>query len=331
MTYSSDNNAYEGYLKYLESAYNLTRLKQHGECLNPGMSLGAYTTGIPLLDEITGYMGIPAGRITEISGAADSGKSSLALQLVSAVQSMGGNAVYFDVEGKFDLKYAKILGVEPAACQICVSGVAEEVFNICEHIINGGGIEMLIIDSATALLTAAEFIRDGISSDADLNYYGILRRGFRRLSNALKNSYTALVIINQQRDAFTGISELAVKSTGERELSSRASLRLELFRRSEIFQNGKAGGVELGVNILKSRRRTTGKYVLSLLLYYSSGFGVWDTIFKNLLRNKVIKFKNGYYYKGLILGAGVAESVSFLRNNTAVTEAAVNDMLELWQ
>ncbi len=329
MTRNSDDK-YSRYLDYLEGAFSRAQLDRSGGGIIPETSQVAYSTGISLFDCLTGYKGLPGGRITEIFGATDAGKSSFALQLISAVQGLGGNAVYFDVEGKFDPGYAKNLGVDLKRCQICDSCVAEEVFDICELILRGGGVEILVIDSVTALLTAAEFGADGVSSSQE--YYRIIGRGLRRLGNAIKSSLTALVFVSQQRAAAAGINVFAAKSTAERELVLRAALRMEFYRLSERFDNANAAGVELGVRIHKNGQQINRCADFSLLLNYDSGFDVWETIFINLLRCGVISAQNEeYYYNDILLGVGTDESVRFLGKNAAVTDAAVNDMLRLYQ
>src|ERR1044071_10032402 len=70
----------------------------------------ALTTGFAALDGALGG-GFPRGAITELFGAAASGKTTLALQIAATVQSGGGAAAWIDAEHTFDPAYAERLGV----------------------------------------------------------------------------------------------------------------------------------------------------------------------------------------------------------------------------
>src|SRR4051794_18496140 len=67
-------------------------------------------TGFRVLDEATGG-GLPRGKIVELFGSAGSGKTTLAIQIVAALQRSGGTAAWIDAEHAFDPAYAGRLGV----------------------------------------------------------------------------------------------------------------------------------------------------------------------------------------------------------------------------
>src|SRR5215210_7880479 len=63
------------------------------------------------LDAAIGIGGVPRGRIVEIYGPESSGKTTLALHIVSEAQKVGGIAAYIDAEHAMDATYAGKLGV----------------------------------------------------------------------------------------------------------------------------------------------------------------------------------------------------------------------------
>src|SRR5579871_3605595 len=63
------------------------------------------STGSLSLDVATGVGGIPRGRVTEIFGPESSGKTTLALTVVSNAQKRGGVAAYVDAEHALDPGY----------------------------------------------------------------------------------------------------------------------------------------------------------------------------------------------------------------------------------
>jgi RecA/RadA recombinase len=76
-------------------------LKQY-LCINRSLSL----------DIALGIGGLPRGRVIEIFGPEASGKTTLALQVVSEIQKSGGTAAFIDAEHALDVAYANKIGVK---------------------------------------------------------------------------------------------------------------------------------------------------------------------------------------------------------------------------
>src|SRR3989344_5559142 len=72
---------------------------------------GVVPTGSYTVDYALGIGGIPRGRIIEIFGPEPSGKTTLALSIISQVQKRGGQAALIDVGHGLDPTWAKIVGV----------------------------------------------------------------------------------------------------------------------------------------------------------------------------------------------------------------------------
>lgn len=68
------------------------------------------------LDRALDSLGIPLGRITEISGWPGAGKSTMADQILAEVQAAGGLAVLADTERTRNKPYMVSLGVDLASC-----------------------------------------------------------------------------------------------------------------------------------------------------------------------------------------------------------------------
>src|SRR3954469_17629725 len=64
------------------------------------------------LDSAIGIGGVPRGRIIEIYGPESSGKTTLALHIVSEAQKAGGVAAYIDAEHAMDAEHAGKLVVK---------------------------------------------------------------------------------------------------------------------------------------------------------------------------------------------------------------------------
>ena len=97
------------------------------------------------------------GMLVEVFGETDTGKTALALHFALSIQNSGGKSVYLDMEGKFQDSFARLLGLKDDAFSICENQGAEEIFEICELLALGGSVDLVILDSLTALLTGEEY------------------------------------------------------------------------------------------------------------------------------------------------------------------------------
>lgn len=78
--------------------------------------------------EASGLLGIPFGKITQIAGDSDSGKTSFAITAMKAAQEQGIGILYIETEGKTAPEDLAVWGVDPEEVMIVSSGVAEEAF-----------------------------------------------------------------------------------------------------------------------------------------------------------------------------------------------------------
>src|SRR5437879_10957901 len=79
----------------------------------PLEEIAVIPTGALSLDAALGIGGLPRGRVTEIYGPESSGKTPLALHVISAAPRLGGIAAFIDAEPALDPIYAPNPGVNP--------------------------------------------------------------------------------------------------------------------------------------------------------------------------------------------------------------------------
>ncbi|MCM8779023.1 MAG: DNA recombination/repair protein RecA, partial [Candidatus Omnitrophica bacterium] len=75
------------------------------------LEVPAIPTGSLALDYAIGVGGVPRGRVVEIFGPESSGKTTLALSIITQTQRSGGVAAFIDAEHALDPTYAKKVGV----------------------------------------------------------------------------------------------------------------------------------------------------------------------------------------------------------------------------
>ena len=107
------------------------------------------------LDAAIGVGGVPRGRVIEIYGPESSGKTTLALHIVSEAQKAGGVAAYIDAEHAMDADYSGKLGVDIDQLLISQPDSGEQALEIAEALVRSNGVDVIVIDSVAALVPRA--------------------------------------------------------------------------------------------------------------------------------------------------------------------------------
>ncbi len=138
------------------------------------MRVEAIPTGALSLDLALGIGGIPRGRVTEIYGPESSGKTTICLHVVAEAQRMGGTCAFIDVEHALEPLYAEKIGVIVEDLYISQPDTGEQALEIAEALIRSGAMDVVIIDSVSALVPRAEI--EGEMGDRHVGLQGPLTR-----------------------------------------------------------------------------------------------------------------------------------------------------------
>src|SRR5262245_63325558 len=95
------NKALEAALGQIERAFGKGSIMRLGQREN-AVESEAISTGSLGLDIALGIGGLPRGRVIEIYGPESSGKTTLALHVVSEAQKQGGTCAFIDAEPALD-------------------------------------------------------------------------------------------------------------------------------------------------------------------------------------------------------------------------------------
>jgi len=169
---------------------------------------GVIGTQLATVDAAMGRGGIPLGRLTVLHGAESSGKTTLALHIVSETQSLGGVAVYIDKECKLDPDYAKQVGVDTDHLIISQPDDIERIFSFIDGItlraskireIKGRRIPILIVlDSINPCKTKAQ-IEAGYGVEKIGDAAGAFSRYLPKVMPKVFKEDVALLFISQVR------------------------------------------------------------------------------------------------------------------------------------
>ena len=112
-------------------------------------------TGSIALDLALGVGGLPRGRIVEVYGPESSGKTTLCQHIISEAQKMGGTAALIDAEHAFDPIYAEKTGVDVKELLVSQPDTGEQALEIAETLIRSNAVDVIVIDSVSALIPQA--------------------------------------------------------------------------------------------------------------------------------------------------------------------------------
>jgi len=216
------------------------------------------STGSISLDASIGIGGIPRGRITEIFGSEGTGKTTMALGMTRYALSHGNKALYIDAENMLDYKLINmIVGeyIDAEKLVILNPQSAEDAFEMAEVGIKSGEFALVVLDSIGALAPQKEKDDDFAKANVALTAR-LVTKFLRRISYEVKNTNTALVLLNQVRDkigSFIG----GYDTPGGHALKHFTALRIALTRGKKIeVKKGKEKtvvGVEVNFNVRKNK------------------------------------------------------------------------------
>jgi recombination protein RecA len=197
-----------------------------------------------------GTGGLPRGRVVEIFGAADCGKTTIALNWVAAAQMQQATAVYVDVERKLDNGWAKAAGVNLEDLVVLSPDSGPEAIGMVESLLRTFTIDLVVVDSAAALVSNEELEAAIEDAPAEL-HTEFLSRSLRRLHNLIERGRCSLVFVNQLR--LREREEIMETSSGSRALALYSAIRIRVSQGPALFEGGRVVGAQLHLTTVKNK------------------------------------------------------------------------------
>lgn len=221
----------------------------------------AIPTGALILDHATAIGGIPRGRVTELFGPPGSGKTTVSLEAARNCQDAGGLVGFVDAENALNRQLTESIGIHEDRFIIAQPDYGEQGIAIAREMIESNVFDMVIIDSAAALVPKAE-----LEAEVEQQHMGLqarlLSKGMRILTHAASVHNVALVIINQVR---TNLQKYGapMESSGGVAIKFAASMRIEVRTSpSKAIKNGAdIIGAEVTATVKKNKFASPSKPV----------------------------------------------------------------------
>lgn len=312
-------------LKDLEEAVNKgigTRLVQHLSVSTDKKVLTGLSSGSLCLNNAlsgTPNVGYSWGRIIEIYGPEQSGKTTLALHAVAEAQKLKLPCMYIDAEHACDPVYMSKIGINLKELSFAQPDYGEQSLDAAIHAIKAG-YRLIVVDSVAALTPLAEL--EGDMGDAHIGRQArMMGQGLRKLTALTHKASAIIIFINQIRMKVGVMFGNPETTPGGNALKFFASYRLEVrsprggkIEEKDAMKDTEEIGIQTNIKIVKNKLYPPFRQTSFNIIYGRGIDKVADAVEYlekiNLFQDKKITIlKKKYSKKQLIDAVRVNEAV----------------------
>jgi len=258
-----------------------------------GTNIERWNISSPLISHILGG-GLPKGRIIEIWGPESAGKTSLATYLAGEVQKQGGIASYIDAEYSAELEHAEATGLNRDSLLFTQPDYGEQALQIAQDEVESGLVDIIIIDSVSALTPLAEI--NGEMSDQQMGEQArMMGKGMRKLAAVCGKTKTTIIFINQIRMKIGVMYGNPETTSGGNALKFYASIRLEV-RKVEFLAKGNDPPFGLLTRVTAKKNKTAPPYRKGeVKLIFGKGFQYQEEYIDFAVKYDIIEKSASWY------------------------------------
>ena len=266
---------------------------------------GWISTGCAMLDVAISnrpYGGLPVGRITEVTGLEQSGKSLLSAHLLAETQKQGGVAVLIDTETAVSREFLEAIGVDVSKLLYVSADSVEQIFDFTETIIekvrqtSRDKLVTIVVDSVAAASTknelAADYNKDGYATDKAI----IISKAMRKITNMIGRQKISLVFTNQLRQKMNAMFGDPWTTSGGKALPFHSSTRVRFKNVGQIKDSTKKNtiGIKIKGQVIKNRLGPPMR-TAEFPLYFDTGIADYDSWLTVMKEHKICKVGGSWY------------------------------------
>jgi recombination protein RecA len=267
--------------------------------------------------------GLPKGRIIEVYGPESSGKTTLTLHAIAAVQRQGGTAAFIDAEHALDPAYAQRIGVDTENLLISQPDNGEQALEIAETLVRSSAVDLVVVDSVAALVPRAEIEGDMGDSLPGLQAR-LMSQALRKLTGVISRSKTTVIFINQIRMKIGVMFGNPETTTGGNALKFYASARMDIRRISQIKQGDDIIGNRTRVKVVKNKIAPPFR-VAEFDIMYNEGISRTGDVLDLAVERDIVEKSGAWFaYNDAKIGQGREATKNYLKENPKVLEEIEN-------
>jgi recombination protein RecA len=285
----------------------------------PVQQIESIPTGSLTLDKALGIGGVPRGRIMEIYGPESSGKTTLASHIIAEAQKMGGSCAFIDAEHAFDPNYAGDLGVDIDELLVSQPDTGEQALSICDTLVRSGALDVIVIDSVSALVPQAEL--EGDMGDTHVGLQArLMSQALRKLAGTINRTKTALIFINQIRMKIGVRFGSPETTSGGRALKFYCSVRMDIRRIGAVKDGSDVIGNKTRVRVKKNKVAPPFKDA-EFDIIYGEGISALGELIDLGTEYDIIEKRGSWYsYDGDTIAQGREATKEWLEENDEVRQ-----------
>ena len=276
----------------------------------------AISTGSIGLDHALGVGGFPRGRVIEVYGPEASGKTTLALHAIAETQRSGGITAFVDAEHAFDPTYAKGLGIKNEDLLISQPDYGEQALEIVDQLIRSSAVDMIVIDSVSALTPKAEL--DGEMGDTHVGLQArLMSQALRKITATVSKSKTTVIFINQLRMKIGVPSYMSPETTsGGNALKFYCSVRLDVRRIASLKTSESVIGNRVRVKVVKNKVAPPFREA-EMDIIFGRGISKFGELIDLGVEFGLVEIAGAWFsYSGERIGQGKDNAQKFLQANS---------------
>ncbi len=295
------------------------------QCLTEGTAskIPRLSTGSLAVDRALGG-GLPRGRIVEVYGQESSGKTTLCLHAVAAIQKEGGLCAFVDAEHALDVVFAQKIGVDLSKLIIAQPDSGEQALDIVEGLVASGAVDLVVVDSVAALTPQAEIEGDMASLQVGL-IARLMSKALRKLTALCSRNDCALLFVNQVRQKIGVVFGSPETTPGGNALKFFSSVRMQVRRGGRIKAkvNGEEVVIGTEVKVKMTKNKVAPPFREAVFeLYWDHGIrNAAELVSLGLTYGLVEKSGAWYSYGTRSLGQGKDRAAAYLEDHPEVAQA----------
>ncbi len=276
-------------------------------------------TGALSLDIALGVGGIPKGRIIEIYGPESSGKTTLAIHILTEAQRMGEAVAFIDAEHAFDSVYARNIGLNTDELYISQPDFGEQALEILETLVRSAAFGVIVVDSVAALTPRAEI--EGDMGDSHMGLQArLMSQALRKITAISSKTGTTIIFLNQLRMKIGVMFGNPETTTGGNALKFYASIRMDIRQKDKILKDGIVIGHSRKVKVVKNKVAPPFKEA-TFNMIYPMGIDKESSVLDAALEMGVVQKAGTWFrYGEAQLGQGREATADVLREDKKLRE-----------